>query len=241
MSGRIGAMGTPARDWFFFGREHVFFAAEPDLHRGSQRALALPSLPPTVRARVAVVGRSPASADAHVAKLEALANDALGRMTGALFRGRIAELAVDLYPDEQVQHLSDGKLDRVNGLVVLTDRRLLFLGEAIRRAKRREEMIPIERIRGQNARSGCAPVARRHGRRRPRDRAADGASGRAAARRRAAALTAPTNAALRAVVRVRPVVDAISITRKDCRYFTSPSRSRSQFPRRSPLRALSAR
>ena len=112
------------------------------------------------RARVAdlaAVGPSPASADAHVAKLEALASDALGRMTGALFRGRIAELAVDLDPDEQVRHLSDGKLDRVNGLVVLTDRRLFFLGEAIRRAKRREEMIPVERIRGHKPRSGVRP------------------------------------------------------------------------------------
>jgi hypothetical protein len=78
-------------------------------------------------------------------------------VAGALFRGRIAELAVDLDPDEQVLHLSDGKLERVNGLVVLTDRRLFFLGEAIRRAKRREEMIPIERIRGHNARSGVRP------------------------------------------------------------------------------------
>jgi hypothetical protein len=112
------------------------------------------------RARVAdlaAVGPSPASADAHVEKLEALATNALGRMAGALFRGRITELAVDLDADEQVSHLSDGKLDRVNGLVVLTDRRLFFLGEAIRRAKRREEMIPIERIRGHNARLGVRP------------------------------------------------------------------------------------
>ena len=112
------------------------------------------------RARVAdlaAVGPSPASADAHVAKLEALADDALGRMSGSLFRGRITELAVDLDPDEQVLHLSDGKLDRVNGLVVLTDRRLYFLGEAIRRAKRREETIPVERIRGHNAHSGVRP------------------------------------------------------------------------------------
>jgi hypothetical protein len=112
------------------------------------------------RARVAdlaAIGPRPASADAHVGKLEALATEALGRMTGALFRGRIAELAVDLDPDERVLHLCDGKLDRVNGLVVLTDRRLYFLGEAIRRAKRREEAIPIERIRGHAARSGVRP------------------------------------------------------------------------------------
>ena len=44
--------------------------------------------------------------------------------------------------------------DGVNGLVVLTDRRLLFLGEAIRRSKRREEAIPLERIRGHSARTG---------------------------------------------------------------------------------------
>lgn len=112
------------------------------------------------RARVAdlaAAGPKPGGADAHVAQLEALAADALGRMTGALFRGRIVELAVDLDGDEQVRYLSDGKLDRVNGLVVLTDRRLYFLGEAIRRAKRLEEAIPVERIRGHDARSGLRP------------------------------------------------------------------------------------
>ena len=54
-------------------------------------------------------------------------------------------------------HLSDGKLDRVNGLIVLTDRRLFFLGEAIRRSKRREEIISIERIRDHVVRSGLRP------------------------------------------------------------------------------------
>jgi hypothetical protein len=106
---------------------------------------------------LAAVGPVPASADAHMAQLETLAAQALGRMAGALFRGRVAELAVDLAPDELVLHLSDGKLDRINGLVVLTDRRLFFLGEAIRRSKRREEIISIERIRGQVVRSGLRP------------------------------------------------------------------------------------
>jgi hypothetical protein len=49
MSGRIGAMGTPPHEWYYAGRDHVFFAAEPDIHHGSLGALALPPLPATVR------------------------------------------------------------------------------------------------------------------------------------------------------------------------------------------------
>jgi hypothetical protein len=49
MTGRIGAMGTAPHEWYFAGRDHVLFAAEPDLHHGSLAALALPPLPPAVR------------------------------------------------------------------------------------------------------------------------------------------------------------------------------------------------
>ena len=49
MAGRIGAMGTPPHEWYYAGRDHVFFAVEPDIHHGSLAALALPPLPPEVR------------------------------------------------------------------------------------------------------------------------------------------------------------------------------------------------
>jgi hypothetical protein len=49
MAGRIGAMGTPAPEWYHAGRDHAFFAIEPDIHNGSLDALALPAVPPTVR------------------------------------------------------------------------------------------------------------------------------------------------------------------------------------------------
>jgi hypothetical protein len=49
MTGRIGVMGTHAHEWYYAGRDHVFFAAEPDLHHGSLAALALPALPTRVR------------------------------------------------------------------------------------------------------------------------------------------------------------------------------------------------
>ncbi len=52
MSGRIGAMGTPAGEWYYAGREHTLFAAEPDLHHRSLSALALPRLPPTLRIKL---------------------------------------------------------------------------------------------------------------------------------------------------------------------------------------------
>ena len=42
-------MGTAARDWYFAGRQHIFFAAEPDIYHDSLRAFALPELPPTER------------------------------------------------------------------------------------------------------------------------------------------------------------------------------------------------
>ncbi|WP_028064627.1 type IV secretion system DNA-binding domain-containing protein [Solirubrobacter soli] len=45
LTGRVGQMGTAARDWYYAGRQHLFFAAEPDIHRDSLRAFALPPLP----------------------------------------------------------------------------------------------------------------------------------------------------------------------------------------------------
>lgn len=50
LTGRVGAMGHPAREWYFPGREHVFFGAEPDVYTDSLRILGLPSLPPDLRA-----------------------------------------------------------------------------------------------------------------------------------------------------------------------------------------------
>jgi hypothetical protein len=49
MTGRIGVMGAPAHDWYYAGRDHVFFAVEPDIHGDSLAAFALPSNPPGVR------------------------------------------------------------------------------------------------------------------------------------------------------------------------------------------------
>jgi hypothetical protein len=52
MTGRIGVMGTPAEHWYYAGRDHIFFAAESDIHRGDLSALALPSHPPGLRDRL---------------------------------------------------------------------------------------------------------------------------------------------------------------------------------------------
>ena len=131
--------------------EHVVVRA------GDVREVLGDVLPRERVTELGAVGPRPAGAEAHAARLESLAAEALGRMAGALFRGRLAELAVDLAPDEQVRYLSDGKLDRINGLVVLTDRRLFFLGEAIRRSKRREEIVPLDRLRGHVRGSGLRP------------------------------------------------------------------------------------
>jgi hypothetical protein len=49
MTGRIGAMGTPAEHWYYAGRDHIFFAVEEDIHHANLSALALPSQPPTLR------------------------------------------------------------------------------------------------------------------------------------------------------------------------------------------------
>lgn len=49
VTGRVGYQGTSPKDWYFPGREHIFFTAEEDLYNGSLRARALPKLPPAVR------------------------------------------------------------------------------------------------------------------------------------------------------------------------------------------------
>jgi hypothetical protein len=52
MTGRLGIMGSPAENWYYPGRDHVFFSAEADLHYGEHTALALPARPPGLRERV---------------------------------------------------------------------------------------------------------------------------------------------------------------------------------------------
>ena len=49
MTGRIGVMGTPAEHWYYAGRDHLFFAAESDIHRAQRSALMLPPQPPGLR------------------------------------------------------------------------------------------------------------------------------------------------------------------------------------------------
>ena len=49
MTGRIGVMGTPAEHWYYAGRDHLFFAAEADIHHGQLSALVLPPQPPGLR------------------------------------------------------------------------------------------------------------------------------------------------------------------------------------------------
>ena len=52
MTGRIGMMGTGPEHWYHAGRDHVFFAVEPDIHHGDLTALALPARPPGLRERL---------------------------------------------------------------------------------------------------------------------------------------------------------------------------------------------
>jgi hypothetical protein len=52
MTGRIGVMGAPAEHWYYAGRDHLFFAAEPDIHHGELCGLALPAQPPGLRERL---------------------------------------------------------------------------------------------------------------------------------------------------------------------------------------------
>ena len=52
MTGRLGAMGSPAEHWYYPGRDHVFFSVEVDIHHGELSALALPAQPPGLRERL---------------------------------------------------------------------------------------------------------------------------------------------------------------------------------------------
>ncbi len=52
MTGRIGVMGKPAEHWYYAGRDHLFFAAEGDIHHSDLSAVALPPLPPNLRERL---------------------------------------------------------------------------------------------------------------------------------------------------------------------------------------------
>ncbi len=49
LDGRLGVMGTPLNEWYWPGREHIFFALEENVHYGSLRCFALPGLPPKIR------------------------------------------------------------------------------------------------------------------------------------------------------------------------------------------------
>jgi hypothetical protein len=49
LTGRIGAMGAPAEQWYYARREHLFFALETEIHYGRLAAFRLPMLPPLVR------------------------------------------------------------------------------------------------------------------------------------------------------------------------------------------------
>jgi hypothetical protein len=50
LQGSIGLTGSASHERYYPAREHLFFAAESDVHSGSLAALALPPLPPPVRA-----------------------------------------------------------------------------------------------------------------------------------------------------------------------------------------------
>jgi hypothetical protein len=52
LTGRIGVMGSPAEQWYFPARDHLFLAVETDVHHGRLNALALPRLPPTIREKL---------------------------------------------------------------------------------------------------------------------------------------------------------------------------------------------
>ena len=49
MDGRVGISGTPQHEWYYPGRDHIFFAVRSDLHYGSLRCYGLPALPPRIR------------------------------------------------------------------------------------------------------------------------------------------------------------------------------------------------
>jgi hypothetical protein len=45
-------MGTSAEDWYYAGRDHIFFAVEAAIHHGGPSALGLPPEPPGLRERL---------------------------------------------------------------------------------------------------------------------------------------------------------------------------------------------
>jgi hypothetical protein len=49
MKGAVGVQGTAPTDWYYAGRDHIFFVLEQDVYRESLHALALPQLPPDLR------------------------------------------------------------------------------------------------------------------------------------------------------------------------------------------------
>jgi hypothetical protein len=52
LTGRVGAMGSPAEQWYFAARDHLLLTAETQIHHGRLTALALPKLPPEIREKV---------------------------------------------------------------------------------------------------------------------------------------------------------------------------------------------
>jgi hypothetical protein len=49
LTGRVGVMGSPAEQWYFPAREHLFLAVETHVHSSRPTALALPQLTPKIR------------------------------------------------------------------------------------------------------------------------------------------------------------------------------------------------
>jgi Replication-relaxation len=49
LHGSIGVTGSPAHERYYPAREHIFFAAEPDIYHGDLSVLALHPLPPEIR------------------------------------------------------------------------------------------------------------------------------------------------------------------------------------------------
>jgi hypothetical protein len=52
VTGRIGVMGSPAENWHYAGRDHLFFASEADIHHGELTSVTLPAQPPGLRERL---------------------------------------------------------------------------------------------------------------------------------------------------------------------------------------------
>jgi len=45
-------MGASVEQWYYAGRDHLFFAIESDIYRGELTALALAAQPPGLRERL---------------------------------------------------------------------------------------------------------------------------------------------------------------------------------------------